>query len=701
MATCRRRFSESKYMSDFPKVSVIIPVWNPGPGICRCIESLRGQTLEDIEMIFVDDCGTDGAMDVVRAAATEDPRIRIITNAENLGPGPSRNAGIEAARGAYLAFVDSDDYVDTAFLERLYAKAIADQLDIVKGKMCYIEEDGTKAEHVELNDIIREGIQLGEPLFVLFRYQHKTAIYRRAFVKYNDIRYGSSRRAQDITFLLKACHKAKSFGLEETAEYYFCERSGSLMHDTNPRTLERSLHAFQEQMDYIVGNMADEDYASLYVSVRLSYNLRLCNYWGKRQECGDAANRFAIGFREQVLRFPQLEKLESEAFIVRVLCDYGVALARRPFILPWETHQSERYVEILQEWVDFIEEHPRCSWAAEKTLLLLYDEAESLCISENTCLPSSLVSDIEEICRRNKEKVALQYSIIIPHKDIPDLLQRCLNSIPLRDDVQVIVVDDNSDPRKVDFNHFPQWEGRRYEYYLTKEGKGAGYARNIGLDHAKGRWIVFADADDFFSQDFNVLLDEMVDAEEDLIYFDYINVLSDDITQQVTNRIWYRQYIASYLEGEASERVLRVSFPVIWCRIIKRSFIKRNKIRFSETRWGNDVLFSALIGSKAKTIKASDKIGYVVTTREGSLTDDLCSTSKEFRVRMTELMKCDDVFAPKYGPDARSIPFLMGLYNRKGIGRCVRLCLGNVFYPKIFWKAFPFFFKRVMKNGLR
>ena len=680
-----------------PKVSVIIPVWNPGPGICRCIESLRGQTLEDIEMVFVDDSGTDGAMDVVQEAAAEDPRIRIITNAENLGPGPSRNVGIEVARGAYLAFVDSDDYVDAAFLERLYAKAIADQLDIEKGKMCYIKEDGTKADHKELNDIIREGIQSGKPLFRLFRYQHKSALYHRAFVIDNAVRFGTSRQAEDVTFLLKACHRVERFGIEDAAEYHFCERSDSLVHDTNPRVLEKSLHAFQEQMDYIVEYMADVENVSQFVAGRVRYDLRLCNYLRQRQENGEVCDGFIVGLREQVHRFPQLEKLKSESFIVRVLCVYGVALASEPFKLHWETHRAERYVEIIQEWVDFIARHPRCSRASEKTLMQLYREAEDLCVRENTHLPASLVSDVEGICRRNREKVVLRYSIIIPHKDIPDLLQRCLNSIPLFDDVQVIVVDDNSDPNKVDFDHFPQWQGKRYEYYLTKEGKGAGYARNIGLDHAKGRWVVFADADDFFTEDFNALLDEMVDAEEDLIYFDYINVFSSDITRQDTSRIWYRHFIAGYLSGEISERPLRVGFPVVWSRIIKRNLIKRHNIRFSETRWGNDVLFSALIGSKAKSIRVSDRIGYVVTTREGSLTDDLCATPKEFRVRMTELMKCDDVL----GPDTRSIPFLMGLYNRKGIRECARLCLGNVFHPKVFWKAFPFVLKRVVKNGLR
>ena len=82
-----------------PAVSVIIPVYNPGPGIERCIDSLRNQTLQDIEMIFVDDRGSDGAMEKVKAAAAEDPRIRILTNPRNLDEGPSRNAGFTAARG--------------------------------------------------------------------------------------------------------------------------------------------------------------------------------------------------------------------------------------------------------------------------------------------------------------------------------------------------------------------------------------------------------------------------------------------------------------------------------------------------------------------------------------------------------------------------------------------------------------------------
>ena len=67
----------------------------------------------------------------------------------------------------------------------------------------------------------------------------------------------------------------------------------------------------------------------------------------------------------------------------------------------------------------------------------------------------------------------INYSIIIPHKNTPDLLRKCLDSIPHRDDVQIIVVDDNSDEDKVDFEHFPGLNEERTEVYFTKEGKGA------------------------------------------------------------------------------------------------------------------------------------------------------------------------------------------------------------------------------------
>ena len=363
-----------------PKVSVIIPVWNPGDGISRCVASLRSQTLRDIEMIFVDDCGTDGAMDVVRAAAAEDPRIRIITNVENVGPGISRNAGIEVARGEYLSFVDADDYVSPNFLEVLYTKGKLEDLDIVKGRNVYELEDGTEAAHADLNERIRKGLQEGKSLFCLFTYQHQTAIYRRSLLEKYGIRYGASHNREDVTFLLKACHRARHFGFEESAEYHRRERADSLMHDMYPRTLERLLHAFSEQIDYIVGDMLGEGCVTKYVSGQGVYLLRLVAYYGRNADCVDSVPPFVHGVRSQLLRLPvaDVDKLKGEKFVIKALCDYEVALAEIPFKLPWGKFRVEDYMETLTDWMDFITSHPSYVRDAEGDLYRLFRETDSM-----------------------------------------------------------------------------------------------------------------------------------------------------------------------------------------------------------------------------------------------------------------------------------------------------------------------------------
>ena len=381
-----------------PKVSVIVPVWNPGDGIRRCVGSLRNQTLRDIDLIFVDDCGSDGAMDVVRAAAAEDPRIRIITNAENMGAGLSRNAGIEVAKGEYISFVDADDYVNPCFLEKLYSKAATYNLDIVKGKHIYKCEDGSVADLPERNAVIRTGLNEGKPLFYLFNYQHQNAIYRRSLLEKYGIRYGTSRRAQDTTFLLKVCHRAKSFDMEDSAEYHFCERRDSLMHDMHPHTLERLLYSFSEKMDYIVDNMLGEKAVTDYVARKVIYKLSVVVYYRKKTACEDMAISFIHGVRKQILRFPaaDVERIKDENFTIKVLCDHEVALAQTPFKLYWEKCKAEDYVDTVSEWVDFLVRHPDCVREAEKDVKRLVLVANDFCNMEDAS------DNIEELHKARK-----------------------------------------------------------------------------------------------------------------------------------------------------------------------------------------------------------------------------------------------------------------------------------------------------------
>ena len=112
------------------KVSVIIPVYNCEKYLPECIASLRAQTLEEIEMIFVCDASPDNSLSILQAAEAEDARIRVIAFPENRGVSAARNAGLDAAAGEYIGFCDSDDWIEPEMFERLYAAAKEQDADI-------------------------------------------------------------------------------------------------------------------------------------------------------------------------------------------------------------------------------------------------------------------------------------------------------------------------------------------------------------------------------------------------------------------------------------------------------------------------------------------------------------------------------------------------------------------------------------------
>lgn len=115
-----------------PKISVIIPVYNVAAYIGQCIDSLAKQSFRDVEIICVDDCSTDGTLDILEDYARNDNRVRVIRQECNQGVSAARNAGLDAAAGSYILFVDSDDYHEDGSLQRLYDVSEKHELDVVQ-----------------------------------------------------------------------------------------------------------------------------------------------------------------------------------------------------------------------------------------------------------------------------------------------------------------------------------------------------------------------------------------------------------------------------------------------------------------------------------------------------------------------------------------------------------------------------------------
>lgn len=229
----------------------------------------------------------------------------------------------------------------------------------------------------------------------------------------------------------------------------------------------------------------------------------------------------------------------------------------------------------------------------------------------------------------NKE---INYSIIIPHKNIPKLLQRCLDSIPRRKDLQIIIVDDNSDPEKVDFDNFPGLNDPFVEVIFTKEGKGAGYARNVGLSKATGKWLLFTDADDFYNYCIDDILEEYVNFNADIVFFN-VNSLDSDTYTTTYRCIHYKAYTDYWLYSPDKANILfRYKHSNVCFKLIKNELVQKNSISFDEVSIANDATFAYLAGYYADTIHVDVRSLYCMTVRKGSIRNSNMTFEKKIEV---------------------------------------------------------------------
>ena len=203
----------------------------------------------------------------------------------------------------------------------------------------------------------------------------------------------------------------------------------------------------------------------------------------------------------------------------------------------------------------------------------------------------------------------ITYSIIIPHKNVPTLLERCLTSIPERDDTEIIIVDDNSDPKIVDFNYFPGSGRKNTRCFFIKDNRGAGYARNVGIENATGKWLLFADADDFYTNNITFLLDKYKDDVcTDIVYLNAQSFFEKD---GKTTPQPFSKYFARYAKNKFySEKVMRYNIWTPWSRMVKRDIVLQNNIKYEEIPVGNDRMFCLYCSAFAKTISIESSIIY-------------------------------------------------------------------------------------------
>lgn len=274
----------------------------------------------------------------------------------------------------------------------------------------------------------------------------------------------------------------------------------------------------------------------------------------------------------------------------------------------------------------------------------------------------------------------INFSIIIPHKNIPSLLEDCILSIPKRDDVQIIVVDDHSNEETLEQLHFMERrlnQSRLSFVYLDEnQAKGAGHARNIGLSQAIGKWVVFADSDDTFeTETINAAFDNYAEDENDIIYFS-INCLDVNTKKPMSNAD--RMYISHLCAENDAENRCRYKIQVPWGKFVKRNLIEKHSIKFDETKVGNDAWFALQVGYYANGVKIDFAKIYNWMVRSGSITSNKNEEALLVHIRLASKL---NYFKESHGLSkyrANVFAFIPMLMRAKvSVIRAVLICVKN------------------------
>lgn len=211
-----------------PKVSVIIPVYNTEKYLEECLDSVIHQTLKDIEIICINDGSTDNSLEILKKYKQKDSRI-ITIDQENSGAAIARNKGIKIANGEYLSFIDSDDYIDLDFLEKLYSASNNGNCDVVTTvNVKNVDENLNQSyKNIFINSKQLNFIERAD-MFV------KTGIscnkiYKNSFIKNNNIYYTEDKAAsEDLYFTVFSLLLANKVNIINNTSYYYRQVNNSL-----------------------------------------------------------------------------------------------------------------------------------------------------------------------------------------------------------------------------------------------------------------------------------------------------------------------------------------------------------------------------------------------------------------------------------------------------------------------------------------
>lgn len=279
------------------KLSIIVPVYNVEKYLPKCLESLIKQTLKDIEIICVNDGSMDNSLAILKEFASKDSRIRIIDN-QHQGVAKTRNTGIEQSTGEYIGFVDSDDYIDIDFFEKLYNSATKSNSDIAIASILkhknFFNIYNAKYTKEETAITIQDKIKLCEDKKHFFFYAWNK-IYHSGFIKENNIKFSEGQIYEDVMFAIKALYYSNKIISVYGTKYHYIEHENSLTKykDKTGEKEQDLVKAYSELQEFCNSkNIEIPERLNYYTKENFGFILNL--YKGKYQSKIQLFNIFTI-----------------------------------------------------------------------------------------------------------------------------------------------------------------------------------------------------------------------------------------------------------------------------------------------------------------------------------------------------------------------------------------------------------------------
>ena len=537
------------------KVSIIIPVYNAEKYLGKCLESLLSQTLQEMEIICVDDGSSDGSPEILKRFQERDGRVRILTQ-ENQYAGAARNNGMKEAQGEYLLFLDADDFFENTLLEKVYNQGKKMEADIVLfGAKQYNDKTGIVSPaswYFKRDALPRENPFSGKTentdVFAIVTPAPWTKLFRREFVEKQGLSFQGLQNSNDVYFVLTALALAEKITyVDEELVFYRVGMKGSLQGSKSLHPdcfIEAYAGVYHELQRRGIYERYEEGFMNILLS-GCAHNLRTVTDWELRRRICErmAEPEFAeMGLMER--REEYFRKKEDFVFVNGILNAFE-----------WEAQHQKRL------------------------------------------LPTEPV-----IIRKAENDIGIpRVSVIIPVYNVEKYLRECLDSIvnqTLRE-IEIICVDDGStDGSPEILREYGEKDCRIT--IISQENRGISSARNHGADIASGEYFYFMDGDDILERDALSRLYQLSEEKSlDVLYFDGESFFETEELKEIKkNYITYYARKGDYSRVMTGPQMLHEMIAMdeyrssLCLQFISSVHYRQENLRFEEGIIGEDNIFT-------------------------------------------------------------------------------------------------------------